>query len=107
MGSVELFSPALGAAGTVVGYGHYGRPVLVFPSEQGRATDFAGNGMVAAVSALIEAGRVKLYCVDSYDSATWSARLNAKFSAWNAPIEQPAVTTSVVPPVPAAMRGTT
>jgi esterase/lipase superfamily enzyme len=70
----ELYSPAIGAAGAVICYGHYGRPVLVFPTEQGRATDFASNGMVAAVSALIEAGRVKLYCVDSYDSATWSAR---------------------------------
>ena len=30
-------------------YGHWGRPVLVFPSEQGRAGDFANNGMVDAV----------------------------------------------------------
>ena len=33
----ELYSPAIGAAGTVVAYGHYGRPVLAFPSEGGRA----------------------------------------------------------------------
>jgi esterase/lipase superfamily enzyme len=72
--TTELYSPAIGTAGTVIGYGHYGRPVLVFPSEQGRAWDFAGNGMVGAVEGLIEAGRVKLYCVDSYDSATWAAR---------------------------------
>ena len=43
---VELHSPAIGAAGTVVSYGHWGRPVLVFPSERGRAEDFANNGMV-------------------------------------------------------------
>ena len=54
-------------------YGHWGRPVLVFPSEQGRAWDFANNGMVNAVSSLIDAGRVKLYCVDSHDGASWSA----------------------------------
>ena len=71
--AVELYSPAIGAAGTVVGYGHWGRPVLVFPSEQGRAWDFANNGMVGAVTDLIEAGRVKLYCVDSYDARTWAA----------------------------------
>ena len=29
--SVELYSPAIGAAGHVLSYGHYGRPVLVFP----------------------------------------------------------------------------
>jgi esterase/lipase superfamily enzyme len=72
--TVDLFSPAIGAAATVAVYGHWGRPVLVFPSEQGRAGDFAGNGMVDAVASLIEAGRVKLYCVDSYDGQSWAAR---------------------------------
>jgi esterase/lipase superfamily enzyme len=71
---VELFSPAIGTAGSVVSYGHYGRPVLVFPSEQGRAGDFAGNGMVGAVADLLDAGRVKLFCVDSYDASSWAAR---------------------------------
>ena len=28
---VDLWSPAIGAAGTVIRYGHWGRPVLVFP----------------------------------------------------------------------------
>lgn len=68
----ELWSDAIGAPGTVIGYGHWGRPVLVFPSEQGKARDFENNGMVGAVSSLIEAGRVKLYCVDSYDAQSWS-----------------------------------
>jgi len=72
--TVELHSPAIGAAGSVVCYGHYGRPVLVFPSEQGRAVDFANNGMVGAVEGLVEAGRVKLYCVDSYDGSSWAAK---------------------------------
>ncbi len=74
MRAVELYSPAIGAAATVAVYGHWGRPVLVFPSEQGRAADFANNGMVDAVSGLLEAGRVKLYCVDSYDSQSWAAK---------------------------------
>lgn len=60
--------------GTLIAYGHYGRPVLVFPSEQGRAWDFENNGMIDAVADLLEAGRVKLYCVDSADSWTWSDR---------------------------------
>ena len=74
MRAVELYSPAIGAAATVAIYGHWGRPVLVFPSEQGRAVDFANNGMVDAVAPLLEAGRVKLYCVDSYDGQTWAAK---------------------------------
>jgi esterase/lipase superfamily enzyme len=72
--ATDLWSAAIGAAGTVIRYGHWGRPVLVFPSEQGRAGDFESNGMVDAVRDLIDAGRVKLYCVDSYDAATWANR---------------------------------
>lgn len=62
-----------GVVGDLLVYGHYGRPVLVFPSSRGRSGDFEGYGMVAAVADLIEAGRIKLYCVDSLDAETWSA----------------------------------
>jgi esterase/lipase superfamily enzyme len=70
--SVRLDLPD-GAAGTVAAYGHRGRPLLVFPTEKGDAWEYANNGMVAAVEDLIRAGRVKLYCVDSFDAGTWSA----------------------------------
>ena len=77
--------------GTVAVYGHWGRPLLVFPTEGGNAWEFADNGMVAAVEDLIEAGWVKLYCVDSFDAGTWSAtglpleeraRRHAGYEAW-------------------------
>ena len=58
----------------VIRYGHYGRPVVVFPSEAGQAWDFENNGMVEAVRSLIDGGRIKLYCVDSLDAQTWSDR---------------------------------
>jgi esterase/lipase superfamily enzyme len=70
----DLWSPAVGASGGVLAYGTWGRPVLVFPSEAGKAGDFESNGMVDAVADLLDAGRVKLYCVDSYDAASWSDR---------------------------------
>jgi esterase/lipase superfamily enzyme len=60
------------AGGGVVAYGHWGRPVLAFPSEQGRCWQYEERGMVAAIGGLLEAGRVKLYCVDSFDAASWS-----------------------------------
>ena len=89
--SAELWSGAIGAAGTVIRYGHWGRPALAFPSEGGHATDFENNGMVDAVAGLIEAGRLKLYCVDSYDAASWSdqeipleerARRHGRYESW-------------------------
>ncbi len=68
---VELDS-WMGRPGTVIRYGHFGRPVLVFPSERGRAWDFENNGMVDAVWPLVAEGRAKLYCVDSFDDRSWS-----------------------------------
>ena len=72
-------------------YGHYGRPVLAFPSEGGRAYDWQDNGMVAAIGDLLEAGRVKLYCVSSFDAESWSnqsipleerAREHGRYESW-------------------------
>ncbi len=89
--AAELWSDALGAKSTVIRYGHWGRPVLVFPTEHGRACDFENNGMVGAVAGLLEAGRVKLYCVDSYDAQSWSnrdipleqrARNHGRYESW-------------------------
>ena len=80
-----------GFNGTVIGYGHYGRPVLVFPSEQGRAEDFENNGMLDAVDGLMSDGRVKFYCVDSADGYSWSdrsvpteerARRHGRYESW-------------------------
>jgi esterase/lipase superfamily enzyme len=87
----ELWSDAIGAAGTVIRYGHWGRAVLAFPAEGGRAWDFESNGMVGAVSNLIDGGRLKLYCVDSFDAASWSnrdlpleerARQHGRYESW-------------------------
>ena len=55
-------------------YGHWGRPVLAFPAERGDAGEFERRGMVDAVGGLLAAGRVKLYCVDSFDGESWSNR---------------------------------
>lgn len=63
---------ASGWQGEVVVHGHWGPPVLVFPSEAGRATDMDSHGMVSALQPMLDAGRFKLYCVDSADSLTWS-----------------------------------
>ena len=70
--TVDLWSPAIGASGSVIAYGHWGRPVLVFPHEMGQADDFESWGMLEVVANLIDGGGVKLYCVDSYDSQSWS-----------------------------------
>jgi len=56
----------------VAAYGHWGRPVLAFPAERGDAGEFERRGMVDAVGDLLATGRIKLYCVDSFDGESWS-----------------------------------
>ena len=75
-------------------YGNGGppaRPVLAFPAEKGDAGEFERHGMVGAVGDLVEAGRVKLYCVDSFDAESWSnhgipleerARRHGVYESW-------------------------
>ncbi|HST26026.1 MAG TPA: alpha/beta hydrolase-fold protein [Gaiellaceae bacterium] len=57
--------------GTVLVYGHWGRPVIAIPSEQGEPYDWEQRGMVGAISQLIDDGRVKLYCAPSLDHESW------------------------------------
>jgi esterase/lipase superfamily enzyme len=68
----EVRVPGTGVPGAVISYGHWGRPLLAFPAEQGSASDFERHGMVDAIADLIEAGRVKLYCADSFDADSWA-----------------------------------
>lgn len=88
---VELWSPAIGANGSVLAYGHWGRPLLAFPSQQGPAWQYEERGMVDALAPLIDGGRVKVYAVDSFDSGSWyredlpleeRARQHGRYEDW-------------------------
>ncbi|MGI8773445.1 MAG: esterase family protein [Actinomycetota bacterium] len=87
----SLYSPAIDSEGDIVAYGNYGRPLLVFPSEQGRCFDYENNGMIGSIAHLIEEGRVKVYCVDSFDAGSWvnqglaleeKARQHERYESW-------------------------
>jgi esterase/lipase superfamily enzyme len=60
--------------GVTLAYGHYGRPVVAFPSENGQVEDWEDRGMVDALGGLIDDGRIKLYCVPSFDTESWTRR---------------------------------
>ncbi|HEX7086694.1 MAG TPA: alpha/beta hydrolase-fold protein [Vicinamibacterales bacterium] len=49
----------------VVVYGHWGTPVLAFPTSGGDEWEFERQGMIEALGGLLEAGRIKLFCVGS------------------------------------------
>ena len=46
-------------------WGHYGRPVLLFPTAGGDAEEAERMHMIGALAPLIEAGRIKVYSPDS------------------------------------------
>ena len=46
-------------------WGHFGVPVLVFPSAGGDAEEIERHKLVGACGELVEAGRIKIYSCDS------------------------------------------
>lgn len=55
----------------LVRWGHWGEPVLLFPTAGGDAEEIERFGLVGAVWPLVEAGRVKLYSLDSIAGRAW------------------------------------
>ena len=67
----KIYSPAIGREMQVLAFGHYGAPVIAFPSGGGQFYDFENNGMVGAIAHLIEAGKVKVFCPEGLDHESW------------------------------------
>ena len=66
-------------------YGHDGRVILVFPSQDQRFYEWEDNGMIDVLAPMIEAGQIRLCCCDSIDIETWSNGVNgedAEVSDW-------------------------
>lgn len=59
------FSDRLQQDITMARWGHFGTPVLVFPTAGGDAEEIERNHLVGACWDLVESGRVKLYSCDS------------------------------------------
>lgn len=55
----------------LVRWGHFGQPVLVFPTAGGDAEEIERMLMIKVLSPLIDAGRIKVYSVDSVAARSW------------------------------------
>jgi esterase/lipase superfamily enzyme len=64
-------SPRLGREMRMRVYGHYGLPLLVFPTSRGDETEYETRGMIAALAHHVDAGRVKVFCADSVNDESW------------------------------------
>jgi esterase/lipase superfamily enzyme len=52
-------------------HGHYGLPILVFPTSGGDEWEYENQGMVSALGHHVDAGRVKFFCVSSVNNDSW------------------------------------
>lgn len=64
----------MGRAVHVWCFGHFGLPVVVFPSAAGFAHEWDAHGMVDMLSPLILGGKIKLYCPESNVSRSWTSK---------------------------------
>ena len=66
------YSPRLECDIRLVRWGHYGTPVLLFPTAGGDAEEVERFHLIGAIWPLIEAGRVKVYSCDSIAGRVWT-----------------------------------
>ena len=55
----------------LVRWGHYGTPVLLFPTAGGDAEEIERFHLIRVLGELIDAGRIKVYSTDSIAGRTW------------------------------------
>ena len=66
------FSQHLGRDMEFKVYGHGGKPVMVFPCQNGRFFDWEGFGMLETLGDYLESGRLQLFTADTIDAETVS-----------------------------------
>ena len=64
-------SERLGREMGVVVYGHWGPPLLAFPTSGGDEWEHEHQDMIGALGDFLEAGRVKIFCVNSANSESF------------------------------------
>jgi esterase/lipase superfamily enzyme len=67
-------SPILGQQMPIVSYGHWGHPLLLFPTA---AADFLENerfGLIGSLSEAIDAGRIRVFSINSINNQAWMDR---------------------------------
>ena len=67
-------SPRLGYEMGITVFGHWGPPLLAFPTSQGDEWEIHGQGLIGALAEFIEGGRVKIFCVGSNNNESFMNR---------------------------------
>lgn len=69
-----IYSESMGRRMNIWCFGHWGTPLVVFPSAAGFAHEWDAQGMVETLAPLIYGGKLKLYCPESNVSKAWTRK---------------------------------
>jgi esterase/lipase superfamily enzyme len=64
-------SQSLGQDMPIVSYGYWGHPLLLFPTAAADYLEYDRFGLVGAIGPAIEAGRVRVFSINSINSQSW------------------------------------
>ena len=69
-------SPSLDREMGIVTYGHYGLPVLIFPTAAADFLEYERFNLIDALDEVIDSGKVKLFSINSINREGWLNRKN-------------------------------
>ncbi len=67
----EWYSDRMKRRATLARWGHFGQPVLLFPTAGGDAEEIERWKVIDALAPLLEQGRIKIYSCDSVGGQVW------------------------------------
>jgi esterase/lipase superfamily enzyme len=80
---ITWYSPRLREENTLVRWGTYGTPILLYPTAGGDAEECERFLMLRALDPLVQAGRIKVYSVDSTAGRVMtSGEGSAEYCSW-------------------------
>lgn len=93
------WSPRLECDLTVARWGFAGTPVLLFPTAGGDALEAERMLMIDMLTPLIEAGRVRIYSVDSVAGRAWAEQKPADYCSRLQNVFDSSIVNEVVPAI--------
>ncbi|MFC7546947.1 esterase family protein [Plantactinospora sp. GCM10030261] len=104
--SEQWFSERVQQPISMTRWGHYGTPVLLFPTAGGDAEEIERHHLVASCRHLLDAGRIKLYSCDSVAGRALATKTGTPaHRMWLLNQYQQAVAQEVVPAIHADLGG--
>jgi esterase/lipase superfamily enzyme len=96
-----IASEAWGRPVEILVYGTKGKPLIVFPSQEGRFYDYENFGMIDTLAPFIQTGKIQVYCIDSLDHESWFGQASPAERARRANDYDYAVVNDIVPHIQA------